>query len=44
MYRSVLSYFSLADDGVVTVFGVPEKGDIAGHPKLKAVEEMGSGI
>ena len=44
MYRSVLSYFSLADGGMVTVCGVSEKGDIAGHPKLKAAEEMGRGI
>ena len=44
MYRSVLSYFSLADGGMVTVCGVSEKGDIAGHPKLKIAEEMGRGI
>ena len=44
MYRSVLSYFSLADGGMVTVCGVSEKGDIAGNPKLKAAEEMGRGI
>lgn len=44
MYRSILSYFSLADGGMVTVYGVSEKGDIAGHPELQAAKEMGRGI
>ena len=44
MYRSVLSYFSLADGGMVTVYGVSEKGDIAGHPKLKVAKDMGREI
>jgi multimeric flavodoxin WrbA len=44
MYRSVLSYFPLADGGMITVYGVSERGDIAGNPKLKAAEEMGRGI
>ena len=41
MYRSVLRYFSLADGGTVTVYGVAEKGDIASNPKLKTAEAMG---
>ena len=44
MYRSVLSYFSLVDGDMVTVYGVAVKGDIAGNPKLKSAEEMGRGI
>lgn len=44
MYRSVLSYFSFEDGGMVNVCGVMEKGSIAGNPKLKAAEEMGRGI
>ena len=44
MYRSVLSYFSLADGGIVTVRGVSEKGDIKSHPKLQAAQEMGRTI
>jgi len=44
MYRAVLSYFSLADGGIVTVWNVSEKGDIKGNPKLKAAEEMGRAI
>lgn len=44
MYRSVLSYFSLLDGGIVTVCGVSEKGDIAENPKLKTAEKMGREI
>jgi len=35
MYRSVLSYFSLQDGGIIKTAGVKDKGDIAGHPALK---------
>ncbi len=44
MYHSVLSYFSLLDGGIVTVYGVSEKGDIAGNPKLQSAEKMGREI
>jgi len=44
MYRSVLSYFSLVDIGIITVYGVVEKGDITGNPKLMVAEEMGRGV
>lgn len=44
MYRSVLSYFSLLDGGIITVHSVKDKGDIEGNPKLMAAEEMGKEI
>lgn len=40
MYRSVLSYFSLQDGGIITVCGVRDKGDIAGNPALKEASEL----
>lgn len=44
MYRSVLSCFSLADGGMVTVCRISETGNIAGNPRLKAAAEMSRGI
>lgn len=44
MYKSILSYFSLEDGGIVTVSGVSEKGDINGRPELEQARKMGEGI
>lgn len=44
MYDSILKYFSLEDGGVITVFGVEEKGDINGSPALREAYELGESI
>lgn len=44
MYNSVLEYFSLENGGVVTVFGVKEKGDIINNSALQEAFELGAGI
>ena len=44
MYRSILSYFSLEDAGIVAVHGVKDKGDILGHPLLEEAKQMGISI
>ncbi|MDO5559270.1 MAG: flavodoxin family protein [Oscillospiraceae bacterium] len=44
MYRSVLSYFSLEDGGMVTVHGVQNIGDIEGNPLLADAYKLGLNI
>lgn len=44
MYQSVLSYFSLENGGIITVYGVKEKGDIIGNPAIAEAEELGESI
>ena len=44
MYRSVLSYFSLRDGGIITVCGVKDKGDITGNPALHEAFELAKTI
>jgi multimeric flavodoxin WrbA len=41
MYRSILSFFSLKDAGMITVSGVSDKGDISGHPALMEARKLG---
>ena len=44
MYLSILSYFSLKNAGIITVPGVPEKGDIMGNPALTEAYKLGAGF
>lgn len=44
MYQSTLRYFGLEDGGMVTVSGVSEPGQIAGHPLLAKAEALGREI
>lgn len=44
MYFSILSYFSLKNAGIITVPGVPEKGDIMGNPALTEAYRQGEGF
>ena len=44
MYFSVLKYFSLENAGIITVYGVKDKGDIVGSPALGQAEELGEVI
>ena len=41
MYSLILSYFSLKDAGVITVYGVSDKGDILGNPALTEATKLG---
>lgn len=41
MYHSILNYFSLKNAGIITVSGVPEKGDIMGNPALTEAYRLG---
>ncbi|HNX64820.1 MAG TPA: flavodoxin family protein [Oscillospiraceae bacterium] len=44
MYNSILKYFSLEDGGVVTVFGVEEKGAINNNPELQKAYKLGESL
>lgn len=44
MYNSVLKYFSLEDGGIVTAFGVQNKGDINNSTALKEAYELGESM
>ena len=44
MYADTLDYFSLENGGIITVYGVSEKGDINGNKALDDAFEMGKSI
>jgi multimeric flavodoxin WrbA len=44
MYRSVLEYFSLEDGGIITAFGVKDKGDIHDSSSLEEAKKLGETI